>query len=655
MAQQAGSDPQDVPPVRARDVHRAIVRLVQELEAIDWYHAPIGVVALDARGIVLAWNGAAGEILGVREWEVLGSPFLKLFTEAAQPELDRLIALSITTDRRSAPSVFERRAADGQVQFVEVTATGLRGRTGEPGATVLLQDVTARVSAERLRREAERRFRGLVQGVDAIVWEADAATLQFAFASHRAEEILGYPVARWVMEPDFWERHIHPDDRLRAVTARREATTEGRDHTLEYRMLAADGREVWLRDKVTVLCGDDGRATRLLGLMVDITDRKRTEEALARLYRRAEDDVERKEEFLATLAHELRTPLAAITNASQVLAVDDGAAAARAREVIARQVRHLGRLTHELLDLASAASGKLTLERRSVNLGELVADGVHALADRAAALGHAVHVASGPTPIVVEADPVRLEQIVTNLVDNAIKYTPRGGRIDVTVGGDREHAVLRVRDSGCGIPPEALPRIFDPFYQAPRPPGTGPNGLGLGLTLVRRLVELHGGEITVHSEGPGRGTEFVVRLPRRAPAGATTEGDPGRAASAQRRVLVIDDDADTRDLLSEILGRAGYEPIVAEDGPQGIETCLATRPDAVVIDIALPGLEGYEVARSLRARHRPAPLLIALTGYCRPDEEVRARDAGFDALLVKPVEPERLIALLADALASRAS
>lgn len=275
---------------------------------------------------------------------------------------------------------------------------------------------------------------------------------------------------------------------------------------------------------------------------------------------------------------------------------------------------------------------------------------MHALADRAAALGHDVRVDIAPAPALLEADPVRLEQVVTNLVDNAIKYTPPGGRIVVTVARDDGHATLRVVDSGIGIPPEARSRIFEPFYQAPREPGFSANGLGLGLALVRRLVELHGGEIAVHSEGPGRGSEFVVRLPLRAPATPATASTP---AGVQRRVLVVDDDADTRDLMSAIIRRAGYEALVAEDGPRGIEAYRASLPDAVVIDIALPGLEGYEVGRSLRARHRPGPLLIALTGYSRPDEETRAREAGFDALVVKPVDPDRFTRLLANGLASR--
>src|SRR5687768_3733000 len=279
------------PARKRRDLTRAIVRLIQEFEALDWYRAPIGVVAVDADGLILAWNEAAGTILGVREWDVLATPLVDLFEGDARTELQQLVAGCVASDVRCEPEIFERRTPD--VQFVEVTATGLRSRTAEPGATVLLQDVTKRVVAERARAEAEHRFRTLVEGLEAIVWEAEPTSLRFSFVSKRAEDILGYPLADWLSGSGFLAAHIDPEDRARALAHYRESIAEGRDHQFEYRMRAADGRTVWVRDQVTVLRDSAGQPNRLFGVMVDISERKRTEEALARLYTRAEESAER--------------------------------------------------------------------------------------------------------------------------------------------------------------------------------------------------------------------------------------------------------------------------------------------------------------------------------------------------------------------------
>jgi PAS domain S-box-containing protein len=632
---------------RSRDVHRAIVRLIQELEAIDWYHAPIGVVALDVRGVILAWNGSAGEILGVREWEVLGSELLYLFNEEARPELDRIIARAIISDVKSTPATFERRTADGRPQFVEITASGLRSRTDEPGATVLLQDVTTRVVAERAREDAERRFRTLVQGVDAIVWEGDPAKGAFRFVSRRAEEILGYPLASWLEEPDFWEQHIHEDDRGRTVSARRSAVAECRDHVLEYRLTAQDGRTVWLRDNVTVMCDEHGVPTRLLGLIVEITERKRTEESLARLYRQAEEDVQRKDEFLAMLSHELRTPLSAITTALRVIEMA-GTSPERLHQasgIIGRQTLHLTHLMDELLDVSRIGSGKLELDHRPVDLNDVIRQSLETLAGRVAERRQDIVVNHAPGPVTVLGDAVRIGQMVTNLVDNALKYTPAGGRITITVRAEDAEALLSVHDTGVGIGAELLPLIFEPFYQRSVKHSNG--GLGLGLTLVKRLAERHGGTVSARSDGVGRGAEFIVRLPL-VHARAAVEPPPPTPAPSQRLILVIDDDADARDGMKMLLEQEGHAVVLAEDGPRGIEAARAAQYDAIIIDIGLPGLEGHEVSRHLRARAGRHPFLIALTGYSQPDDRRRAEEAGFNAYLVKPVPVDELIGLLRD-------
>jgi PAS domain S-box-containing protein len=641
MTDPSGPPPDSLP--RTRDLRRAIVRLIQELEAVDWYHAPIGVVAVDVDALILAWNGIAGELLGVREWEVLGTPLVELFEEEERPAFEALLVRCIATDTRCAPTVFSRRRPDGSRQFVEITATGIRGRAGEPGATVLLQDVTSRVVAERLLAEAERRYRTLVQRLDAIVWEAEPATLRFTFVSQRAEDLLGYPVVEWLKDPDFLGRILHPDDRGRTLAAIRSAVSEGKDQELECRMLAIDGREIWVRDRVTVVRSERGVET-VLGLIVDVTERKRTEQALARLYQRAEDEGKRKDEFLAILGHELRTPLSTLTNAVQLLRSGDRAAGRTAVDTIARATHHLTALTRDLFDIASVVSGKLQLERQAVDLGALVTETVRELQAKARKRGQTVTVTAEPG-VVVEGDPVRLAQVVSNLVDNALKYSARAGRCEVGVRREGADAVIVVRDEGRGIAADEVERIFEPFYQA-EPEGSRRGGLGLGLALVRRLVELHGGSVRAASGGAGQGSEFVVRLPLVAPP--TAEAHPSEAEGP--RVLVVEDDADLREILRTVLEREGYRVEVAEDGPRGIEKAQARPPDAALVDIGLPGLGGFEVAPRLRAPGRRRPYLVAITGYSESDDERRARAAGFDAYLVKPVDTTEVVRLLGEAL-----
>ena len=349
-----------------------------------------------------------------------------------------------------------------------------------------------------------------------------------------------------------------------------------------------------------------------------------------------------KDEFLAMLGHELRNPLGAISNAAHLLVMTEsrGDDTTRARDIIARQVQHLTRLVDDLLDVSRVVAGKVVLRLQPVELAET--------ARRIAALhGGGRHViAVDSTPVWVSADPTRLEQILTNLMANAVKYTQPGGEIAVTVGREREGAVVRVRDSGSGIRPELLPRVFDLFVQGDRSLERTGGGLGIGLTLVRHLVQLHGGTVEAGSEGPGRGSTFTVRLPVLAvapvPAGAASAPIAGPA----RRVLVVEDNDDARETLRNLLHLFGHEVHEARDGDTGVEEARRLVPDVALIDIGLPGIDGYEVARRIRA-DVPRAQLVAVTGYGQPDDLERARKAGFDAHLVKPLDPRQLQEVLA--------
>ena len=351
-----------------------------------------------------------------------------------------------------------------------------------------------------------------------------------------------------------------------------------------------------------------------------------------------------KDEFLAMLGHELRNPLGAISSAAHVLSRTAGgnSASSRASEIIGRQVQHLARIVDDLLDVSRVVAGKVVLRVQPVDLGE-IARRVATLHGGPVGARHVISVHT--TPTWISADPTRLEQVLTNLLANAVKYTAAGGEITVGVRRDGDRAVLTVRDTGVGIRPELLPRVFDLFVQGDRSLERSAGGLGIGLTLVRQLVELHGGTVEAASAGPGRGSTFTVRLPILAAPPESRDAARPAAPGPARRVLVVEDNDDAREMLRNLLHLFGHEVHEACDGTSAIEQARRLRPDAALIDIGLPGIDGYEVARRIRA-DVPGARLVALTGYGQPEDRERALAAGFDVHLVKPVDPEQLERLL---------
>lgn len=365
--------------------------------------------------------------------------------------------------------------------------------------------------------------------------------------------------------------------------------------------------------------------------------------------REAEQANRAKDEFLAMLGHELRNPLNAIAGATGVLA-HNGATpeqGARAREVIQRQVSSLRELVDDLLDVARVTSGKIVLNRQLLDLSSVVR-GIVSVMGAAGRLGRH-RVETDLAPAWIAGDETRLEQVVANLVDNAAKYTPDGGHIRVRVRVEGGEAVMEVQDTGVGIPPELLPRVFELFTQGERTLDRAQGGLGLGLALVRRLVELHGGRVEAASDGMSQGTTLTVRLPAVAPP-ASTQPRTNSAAEQKRalRILVVEDNPDGRETLSMMLRLSGHEVTEAESGPAGVDAAQAVRPDLAIVDIGLPGFDGYEVARRLRADPQTAATrLAALTGYGQEDDRQHALAAGFDWFLVKPADPRALEDVLA--------
>jgi signal transduction histidine kinase len=359
----------------------------------------------------------------------------------------------------------------------------------------------------------------------------------------------------------------------------------------------------------------------------------------------------RKNEFLAMLAHELRNPLAPILNSVEVLRLLGPADPniAQARDIVERQVKQMVRLVDDLLDVTRIAQGKLELRRTVFDLAEAVSQAIQTTTPLFEAQQHQLSVELPNEPLRLEADQARIVQVIVNLLNNAGKYTERGGRITLSGARERDEVVIRVRDNGMGIEPQMLGRVFDLFMQVDRVVHRAQGGLGIGLTLVRQLVEMHGGRVSVHSEGPGRGSEFTVRLAALpvAPAVLPT-ASPRPPETAGRHILIVEDNADARSTLQTLLNLLGHHVETAATGPEGIDRALASRPQVVLVDVGLPLLDGYEVARKLRGELGGTVRLIALTGHALEENRRRAGEAGFDAYLVKPVELDDLNRLLAE-------
>jgi PAS domain S-box-containing protein len=514
----------------------------------------------------------------------------------------------------------------------------------------------ARLRVEAALRDSEERHRLWVRAVKdhaIFLMDADGHITSWneggeRLTGYRADEVIGQP----------FELLFTPEDRRAGMPGRELEKARSKGSATDDNWVARnDGSRFWASGFTTALRDEGGRLRGFVKICRDLTETKRLEEVLRQ---RAADLAEagrRKDEFLAMLAHELRNPLAPIRNALALIRQRGGerrSAVLQALGMMERQVGHLVRLVDDLLDVARVSRGKVVLHPERLDLGGLVRSVVQDHRPAAEAAGLELTADVPDRPVWVVGDATRLSQVVGNLLDNARKFTGRGGRVGVrlTVDPGRGRAEVAVRDTGIGLVPELLPRVFEVFEQGDHGLARSHGGLGIGLALVRALVGLHGGEVRATSAGPGQGAEFAFAVPLAEAPAVTPAGAPAAAAGAARPlgVLVIDDHRDAADSERVLLETHGHRVAVAYSGQAGLEEARRRRPDVVLCDLGLPGMDGYQVARALRLDPATAAArLIAVSGYGSDADRDRAREAGFDLHLTKPVEPDALLRAVVEA------
>jgi PAS domain S-box-containing protein len=549
--------------------------------------------------------------------------------ELAAEELPMQVAATTGRDVRDAE--IEVLLPSGRFITIWGSATPLRDATGEiRGCIGAFLETTERKRAEERLRESEERFRTLADNIAQLAWMADAAGRVFWY-NRRWHDYTGADASD---PPDWWDFQ-HPDEvaRVRAGVAR--ALETGSDWEDVFPLRGSDGTYRWFLSRGVPIRDAEGRVTRWFGTGTDITEQREADR--------------RKDEFLATLAHELRNPLAPMRTALDIQRLCGGhpGMLREAQEMMERQVEHMVRLVDDLLDVSRITRGAIVLRREHLALAEVVRQALEISGPALKEARRRLTVQIASEPLVLDADPVRLVQVVANLLNNAARYTGEGGHVRLTAAREGSEAVISVADDGIGIAPDMLPRVFEMFTQADRSRG---GGLGIGLTVVRSLVGMHGGRVEAHSPGLAQGSEFVVRLPlvEPGPAPARPDREDPPAAARGRRVLVVDDNQDAADSLGTLLRLLGAEVQVVHDGRSALSAVAQAGAETIFLDIGMPGMDGYEVARRLRASEAgTGMMLVAVTGWSQEEDRRRVREAGFDAHLTKPVGVEDLTRVLA--------
>lgn len=585
-----------------------------------------------------------------------------LIADVMMPKLDGfglLRELRADEATRDMP-VMLLSARAGEESTLEGIARGADDYLHKPfSAKELLSRVAVRLEITRARREivrAQTRLHTQMMQVPVAMSIVSGPDFTYELANARYVDLVGRSalVGRSL-------REVFPElqDDSPLIQMVRGVYVSGQSFTASDYCISLDKRgEGVIEDRYFDLTcqpvlDESGKTTAVLTVAIDVTDQWKDRARIESLNRELKLADQRKDEFLATLAHELRNPMAAINTALALLERDAASPArtARYRESAKRQVNNLVRLVDDLLDVARITRGKIELRKSNVDLVPVVQNAIASVRPTLEARQHTLTMEVEPGAFPVNVDATRIEQIAVNLLTNAAKYTDSGGRITVSLAREDGSAVLRVRDNGRGIPAEMLEQIFETFVQVSPTIDRKNGGLGLGLALVKSLVGMHGGAVAAHSEGAGRGSEIEVRLPLSAPLAPEASAEPAEAlqASAARRILVIEDGDDVRELLQTYLASLGHEVIVASNGMEGVALMLEHRPELALVDVGLPGLDGYEVAAQVRAAGGAyRPYLMALTGYGGPEAAARSESAGFDQHLVKPVNLDLLVKLIDD-------
>jgi PAS domain S-box-containing protein len=606
------------------------------------------VIATESRGRVTFLNPVAETLTGWPSHEAFGQPLADVFRivsedthQPVESPVERVIRENIVIGLGNHTILIAR---DGMERPIDDSGAPIREKGGAiTGVVLVFRDVTQR----RLAQAQSARLAAIIESSDDAIIGTDLDRTITSW-NGGAERLFGYTAPEVVGQP---VSQLMPTDRRDEETEMLLRLCQGEpvEHVETVR-ITKDGHLIDVSLTMSPIRDGSGRIVGASKIARDITERKRLEQERRRRLDELAESNRRKDEFLAMLAHELRNPLAAISNAAQLAAMTG----ARDHidwclDVISRQVKHLARLIDDLLEVSRVTQGRIQLRKEWLDLAGVLQSATvsaRALIDAR----QQILTVDIPETLGVQADPVRLEQIVANLLTNAAKYTGPGGQIWLSAAREGESIIIKVRDTGIGIEPDQLPHIFELFAQGHHSLARSDGGLGIGLTLVRTLTEMHGGSVTAASTGPGTGSEFVIRLPAivLADGGSPpssnlpTEPHAGRGA----RILVVEDNADVAQGLSNLLKLLNHEVLTASDGPSGLEAARGYRPDVVLLDIGLPGMDGYQVAEQLRREEFGKDLiLIAVTGYGHDADRQRARSAGFDQFVTKPVDYATLAAL----------
>jgi PAS domain S-box-containing protein len=649
---------------RAAEEHAAVILEQRERLRVTLDSIGDGVIATDADGKVTLLNPVAESLTGWTNTTAAGQPLDKVFSivneftrQQAENPVARVLREGVVVGLANHTILISK---DGVERFIDDSAAPIRDKEGKvTGVVLVFRNASEQRQAEQARQRNEEILK-LVHQIGKIGhWEWNAITDENKW-SPEIEALYGLPPGGFEGSYQGWVKLVHPDDLAKAEADVQDALKTGKYFT-EFRVIWPDGSVHWLETRANVLKGDQGKGVRIIGVNMDVTERKRVEQELRhsreelqqRIDQLAEAD-RRKNEFLATLAHELRNPLAPIRTGLQILRLaTDPAEREQARDMMDRQVAQLVRLVDDLLDISRISRNKLELRTARIALSSVIENAIETARPLIAAKGHTLTVQLPPESLYLDADLTRLAQVFWNLLNNSAKYTDPGGHITLNAERQGDEVVVRIKDTGIGIPAVVLPRLFEIFSQVDQSLERSQGGRGIGLALVKGLVEMHGGTVEAHSAGPGTGSEFVVHLAL-AQEEVNAVNRPVReapAATVRRRKLVVDDNRDAAASLAMMLSLLGHDTRIAHDGLDALELAEAFRPELVLLDIGLPRLNGYDSCRRIRQQLWGKEILIvAVTGWGQEEDRRRSQEAGFDRHLVKPVAMAALEQLLAESL-----